>query len=444
MNLQTLFRIFSDNDCAKVYVKKLSANDNSKNQVYMAGDFEVLNILPIGDIITDKSGDRKRECYKTNLNFYWITSERELSHAPYAQLILYPDYPEVRFSGFLKNSKEAPSDLMTVRTPGRILFLGVSQDGRVLGFVDKSDSDIANEFDAIKDLPTVAVFKEITLEKGIVQLDSRKKLLAELKRIYRLGWMDSKRLNSKGETLRCISSNCGGYTLEAELGITPNGYSEPDYLGWEIKQFGVKNFDRWQSEVITLMTPEPTGGYYVTEGIEAFIRKYGYADKLGREARMNFGGIHKYNITHATTNLNLIMPGFDAKSGKITKTDGYIALIDKDENIAAAWSFPSLLKHWNRKHANACFVPSKIRKGEEYTFSRQQYCYGNNVILGVGTDFSLMLQQMAAGNLYYDPGIKLEFAILGKRKQGIKRRSQFRIKSSNLATLYKISEIVHI
>jgi hypothetical protein len=31
------------------------------------------------------------------------------------------------------------------------------------------------------------------------------------------------------------SSNCGGYTLEAELGATPNGYSEPDFMGWEIK-----------------------------------------------------------------------------------------------------------------------------------------------------------------------------------------------------------------
>ncbi len=32
--------------------------------------------------------------------------------------------------------------------------------------------------------------------------------------------------------------------LEAELGVTPNGYSEPDFMGWEIKQFGVKKFDK--------------------------------------------------------------------------------------------------------------------------------------------------------------------------------------------------------
>ena len=45
MNLKTLFKIFSDKTCRKVYVKKLSPNDNSKNQVYLGGSFEILNIL---------------------------------------------------------------------------------------------------------------------------------------------------------------------------------------------------------------------------------------------------------------------------------------------------------------------------------------------------------------------------------------------------------------
>ncbi len=444
MNLQTLLKIYSNNDCNKVYVKKLSPNDNSKNQVYLGGSFEVLNILPIKDITTEAPGDWERERFKTQIDFYWITDEGSLTHAPEAQLILYPKYPEVRFSGFLKRSKGAPSDLMTVRTANRIMFLGVTKDGKVLGFVDEPDSAIANEFDSLKELPSIAVFKEITLDNGIVQLNSKEKLLHELKRINALGWIDSKRLNTNRDILPCPSSNCGGYTLEAELGITPNGYSEPDYLGWEVKQFGVKNFNKWQSEVITLMTPEPTNGFYITDGVEAFIRKYGYADKLGREARINFGGIYKYGLIHTTTKLKLITSGFDAESEKIIKTDGFIGLIDSNDNIAASWSFKSLLKHWNRKHANACFVPSKNRKSHEYIFSKQQYCYGNNIILGIGTDFSLMLKQIANGNLYYDPGIKLELEIQDKRKQNIKRRSQFRIKSANLIKLYLHNEIVDI
>ena len=386
MNLQTLFKIYSDYDQNKVYVKRLSPNDNSKNQVYLGGSFEVLNILPIKDITNEAPGDWERERFKTKIDFYWITDEGSLAHAPEAQLILYPKYPEVRFSGFLKRSKGAPSDLMTVRIADRIMFFGVSEDGKVLGFVDEPDSIIANEYNKLKELPSIAVFKEI-LHNGIIQLNSKEKLLYELKRINALGWIDSKRLNTDKDILPCTSSNCGGYTLEAELGITPNGYSEPDYLGWEVKQFGVKNFNKWQSEVITLMTPEPTDGFYNTDGVEAFIRKYGYADKLGREARMNFGGIHKYGLIHTTTKLKLIISGFDAESEKIIKTDGFIGLVDSNDNIAASWSFKSLLKHWNRKHANACFVPSKNRKNEEYIFSKQQYCYGNTIMMGIGTDF---------------------------------------------------------
>jgi hypothetical protein len=52
--------------------------------------------------------------------------------------------------------------------------------------------------------------------------------------------------------LPCKSPQCGGYTLEAELGITPNGYSEPDFMGWEVKQFGVTKFENINSSIITL------------------------------------------------------------------------------------------------------------------------------------------------------------------------------------------------
>jgi hypothetical protein len=193
------------------------------------------------------------------------------------------------------------------------------------------------------------------------------------------------------------------------------------------------------------MTPEPTHGFYVESGIEAFIRKYGYKDKLGREARLNFGGVHKFGSIQETTKLRLVIEGFDSDSKKITDTGGFIGLIDSKQNVAASWSFVSLLKHWNTKHANACYVPSLIRKDEKlYPFSKQQYYYGNNIMLGSNTDFTLFLKQIENGTIYYDPGIKLEIAIDGLRKQNIKRRSQFRIKSGNLINLYKHNEVIDI
>ncbi len=65
-------------------------------------------------------------------------------------------------------------------------------------------------------------------------------------------------------------------------------------------------------------------------------------------------------------------------------------------------------------------------------------------MLGTVTDFTLFLLQVEKGTIYYDPGIKLELAIQGKRKQNIKRRSQFRIKSGNLTTLYKENEVIEL
>jgi len=95
-----------------------------------------------------------------------------------------------------------------------------------------------------------------------------------------------------------------------------------------------------------------------------------------------------------------------------------------------------MLKHWNRKHNQACYVPSLIEKGIQ-----RKYKYGNEIILGTGTDFQLFLAQMAVGNIYYDPGIKLENI---STKPKIKKRSQFRIKSGFLPNLYKQNEIIDV
>lgn len=431
MNLQNLKQIFADQGCKKLYVKKLSPNDNSKNQVYLGGSFEILNIFPISEIKTEEAGDWNRERFKASINFSWIREDRNIYPAPNSQLILYPKYPEVRFSGFLARCENPPSELMTRRLADRLLFLSISENGQILGFVTSPNSDIAQEFNSIHIDEEIGVFKVIDLP---ITVNNKQRLLEELYRIYQLDWIISKRLDSSGNILPCNASNCGGYTLEAELGITPNGYSEPDFLGWEIKQFGVTNFDRVNSSIITLMTPEPTDGFYKTKGTDKFLLKYGYADKTGREDRINFGGIHKAGIRHSSTNLELQLIGFDLESGKIRNTNGRIALVDNYGIETACWSFSSMLLHWNRKHNQACYVPSLSQ-----TQDVRKYKYGNHIILGMGTDFQLFLKQMAIGNIYYDPGIKMENV---STKPKIKKRSQFRMKSQFLGNLYKENEII--
>lgn len=431
MNLKNLIALFNDNGCTKVYVKILSPNDNSKNQVYLGGNFEILNILPISKIEAEEAGNWERERFKAALKFNWADENGQFFPAPHAKLILYPKYPEVRLSGFLTGCVNPPSNLMTTRLGGRLMFLGVSKHGSVMAYVSSPDSIIANQFNAqLKFLPVWGVFYILELSDD---RNDKQKLLEELHKINLMGWVNSRRLDNNKNFLPCNSSNCGGYTLEALLGISPNGYSEPDFLGWEIKQFGVASFEKLNSSIITLMTPEPTGGLYFEKGVEAFIHKYGYNDLTGKPDRKNFGGIHKIGIKHSRTNLTLNLFGFDSNENKIRNANGMIALVDENEIIAASWNFSSLLLHWNRKHNHACYVPSISE-----TASERKYMYGNKVILGEGTDFHFFLKEMSLGNIYYDPGIKLENI---STQPKIKRRSQFRIKSLYIKYLYKESNL---
>ena len=104
------------------------------------GNFEILNVLPISEITAEEAGDWKKERFKAKINFFWLDDDGNTYPAPKSQLILYPKYPEVRFSGFLAGCENAPSELMTQRLANRILFFSVDPTGRVLGYVSSPES----------------------------------------------------------------------------------------------------------------------------------------------------------------------------------------------------------------------------------------------------------------------------------------------------------------
>lgn len=95
------------------------------------------------------------------------------------------------------------------------------------------------------------------------------------------------------------------------------------------------------------------------------------------------------------------------------------------------------MNHWNGKHAQAVYVPAEGRLDPV-----RAYRYGPRVRMGEGTDFLLLLQAFGNGAAYYDPGIKLENQ--STESAGHKARSQFRIKSSDLAALYHRMDIVDL
>lgn len=433
MTLANIARLFKEAGCRNLYAKVLARNDNSKQQIYFGPGFSALSLFPNRGVTPDAKPDN--QTYKAQISFSWIDADGSCTSAPGAQLILYPQYPEVRFSGFLRGCQKAPNQLLTSRVHGRILFMGVTRDESVIGFVAAADSDLALEFVGKFTVPDMGVFSEIPIPVADGIRDARAGLLSELFRIHELNWIDSKRLDGDGSIVPCRASNCGGYTLEAELGVIPNGRSEPDFLGYEVKQTAVPNFNRAESGVITLMTPEPNGGLYQEAGTKVFLRKYGYPDKLGRGDRINFGGNFKVGARNGNTGLTMHLLGYE--NGKIHDKNGVIALVADDGEIAASWNFQGLMEHWARKHAHAAYVPSMLRKEPI-----QQYCYSRNIRLASQPDFMLVLRALETGVIYYDPGIKLENA--SAERSRLKKRSQFRIKSRDLTSIYGLCEQIDV
>jgi hypothetical protein len=373
VNLNDLRYLFLRAGAKSLYSKVLAANDNSKNQIYFSCAVEALNVFPSQEIKAENS-KRCGPTFKARLNFGWLSEDGTVSPAPHAQLILYSQYPEVRFSGFLRGCANAPSHLMADRDRAknftdsmrealvdRVLFLGVTEDRKVVGYVASGTSEVAADYKVHSFMPAMVVFSEIPLPYSSSDEERRLALLSELRRIHRLGWIKSKQLDSKGILKPCRAPQCGGFTLEAELGIPKNSIGEPDFLGWEVKQLSVKNFSN-AGGAITLMTPEPNGGFYSRGGVEAFIRKYGYPDKNGVPDRMNFGGVHRVGRSQPSTGLTMQLQGYDIENKRIVDAGGSIDLVDGNGDLAASWAFQGLFEHWSRKHTRAVYIPGGFKR----------------------------------------------------------------------------------
>lgn len=422
LSLDQLVQRMRDVGATSLYAKRMAENDNSKNQVYLGPDFSALNVLPVGAIQADEENP---QILKAPIELWWLREGLAPSRAPDAQLILYPQYPEVRMGSLLQGSTGSHSDLIRERIAGRVLFFGVVGD-RVFAYVTAPESNVAHEFEKrVGQLRKTGVFVEIPT----TAVDPREGLLASLSGILAMGWVDSQRMLKDGTIqVGCDSPNCGGYTLEALLGVRPTGAPEPDFQGWEIKTHSVTTFAAPPSSAaVTLMTPEPTGGFYSTASPEEFLRKYGYPDPV-RDDRINFSGRHLECSPSPRTRLHMVLEGFDRDTGKITDSSGGIVLRDQEGHPAAVWQYASLLTHWNRKHAFAAYVGSCRRSAPH-----RQYRFGA-VRLGEGTDFELFLKALAERRVYYDPGLKLENA--SDPDARAKRRSQFRVAARHLPTLY--------
>ena len=421
-NISSLLKRFSELGAITAFCKPLAENDNSKQQIYLGGSFDVIQIFPFHDIEATENG--KNSTYKARLDFLWI-DETHTERANGAQLILYPQYPEVRLSGFLKNCKNAPSELMRPvpadkrrfnnGLDGRVLFFAVTKDRETLAYLAPAESALAKELILkMGDYEKQGVLFNLPLSER----DPKIVLLERLTEIRDFGWQPSVKLSKTGELKPYQARNGGGYTLEALLGIVPNGRSEPDFLGWEIKGYS--------SDRVTLMTPEPTGGIYGEDGVQVFVRKFGRP--TGNDT-LYFTGLHKANSKNNSTGLTLVVSGFNPEKKVIENVNGAVELLTESGECAASWSFEGLLMKWNKKHAQAAYVPYKSNQIEP-----PAYQYASPTLMGEGTNFNLYLSALSAGLVVFDPASKVMNA--STLKSTVKARSQFRMPVKQLTHLY--------
>jgi hypothetical protein len=161
--------------------------------------------------------------------------------------------------------------------------------------------------------------------------------------------------------------------------------------------------------------------------VKSFVRKYG---KPSGEDTLYFTGLHRADCRNEKNGLTLVVRGFNPARKIIEDVDGAVELLDDEGRCEAAWSFAYLMAKWNKKHAQAAYVPYKSKKELLYA-----YRYSSPALLGEGTNFNLYLAALCAGQVIFDPGSKVMNA--STEKSTVKARSQFRMSVRHLAELYQ-------
>ena len=138
----------------RIVAKALSENDNTKQQIYLGGNFESLNVIPYSTVVADTKP--KTPNLKAMLSLSWIDVNGVPAAAPHTKLILYPDYPEVRLSGFLMGCPNAPTRLLQPvprdrrrfnnGPDGRVLLFGICGGGQILAYLAAAQSAVALAF----------------------------------------------------------------------------------------------------------------------------------------------------------------------------------------------------------------------------------------------------------------------------------------------------------
>ena len=421
-----LARKLSDLGCASAYFKILGPNNNSKQQIYLAGDLRDLNWLPHGEVSQAVGSSQKPRSggpiLHSAVNFYWLTTDGP-EQAPHAQLIAYPQYPEVRLSGLLRDAPGAPSELLRVdqrgKEAGRVLLLAPWGTSGVIAVLVGPETEIAEHIRQLaedsNDLIGRWVFDDSRDESTLASF------LDDLAGVVGQGWIQGERMRPDRVVVPYNARNAGGYTLEARLGIPSNADPAADVNGvGELKQVGRT------SGRLTLMDLPPLKGAFCELAPAEFFKRFGRETLNGRRMDFTFARSrgHRFEYLHGGADDGV----FDA------------FVLWASDTVIGEWPLAHVAGHWTRKHRRTIVVQSEMARDESgFRFFR----YLPTVWIHEGARLGRLIEATIAGQLRIDPGCRIE----RRSDDGwgdVKTRFGFRIAVNHLGGLYEHSEKVDV
>ncbi|HUY86070.1 MAG TPA: MvaI/BcnI family restriction endonuclease, partial [Acidimicrobiales bacterium] len=412
-----------------VLVKPLALHqDNEKNQIYLGTSDSLMGLFPGTQRFRTPSESRSKGHSRPGANkiekmvpFSWIHPGDRLVAAPHTRVIYYLQYPELRLSGFLKDS-EGPESLRRDeldRYGRRVLVLGVRSTD-VVGMVitDADGPGLVDDLSGLPHLPGSSLLRTLTLPQSTTAIDPTR-LLAELRELSG-SLHDAVRLARPGQLPKFQRANQGGgWTLEALLGIPNNGVSAPDKYGFELKSFSTNR--------VTVITTEPDFGYRHDYGVAEFLKVFGWPSKSDASKRV-FNGPYYCNTELRGNTFTIDHWDFEnnAPDGSGEPT---VLLVNIDTaTVIEGWSFDHLSAHWNLKHAGALYVETSGQRMDPGRYP-SHYMFGPVAYLGLGTSILHLLRAVGSRVVHLDPGDSLNS--LGK----VHPRTQWRVAGNRAAPL---------
>lgn len=448
-------------NCNLALFKKLSRNNNDKNQIYFHHDASILN--SVFDMTFEERAASTSTAKRSSSpgktipqavfnNFYWLSQEGNLERAKSCKAITYHQYPETRLSGFQTVNGEMPRAMTVDYTKRedalpRYLVIGATPTGHAVAMMlVNPERQFVEEYLKLEGYQGSKICKYVTIQTLKNSNTSKLKKLLTNKIANRS--LKGCRFDKDGTTLPFVSTQVHGYTLEHACGIKPNSDHDGDIYGIELKCF--------RSNKLSLITTEADGGLY-NESFSDFMKSYGYLK--GDDYRLT--GVHRANIFNPKTELTLKIICYPLVKGQIEikkmlydpikpfakQMNGMsVVLEDKEENTAASWSIEHLMNRWGAKHNEVVYVPATVVENEVASEIEEGYLkrviFEDKVLWCFRSTVENLIKAIHSGIIFLDPAPKYN----ENNAKTNKRRTQWRLNNIYKAvpTLYEKSEIVEL